>query len=209
MTLILGVFCSVASNAYAISESEANGILFMKQEEKLARDVYRTLYAKWGNVIFQNISLSEQRHMDAIDSMIRLNGLKDATPTLAGKFSIPELQELYDKLIISGSESLASALAVGVVIEDADIDDLQTAIKGTVQTTTLRVYNNLLSGSKVHLNAFNLALKNLSASTGSTDNTTTTPGVCDQAACLRGKNPTCIQVPKAICTPIRQLRCQQ
>jgi hypothetical protein len=205
ITLLLGAVCNFASTVYGISDSEANGILFMKQEEKLARDAYRTLYAKWGNVLFQNISLSEQRHMDAIDNLIKINALKDTTPALVGKFSFPELQALYDKLIASGNESLANALAVGVAIEEADIEDLQADLKTNLQSATLRVYNNLLSGSKNHLNAFTLALKNLNASTGST----TPPGVCDQTACPRAQNATCPQVPNAVCAPIRQLRCRR
>jgi hypothetical protein len=56
--------------AFALTSAESSSILFMKQEEKLARDVYQVLHAKWGHVTFANIAVSEQRHMDAVDGLI-------------------------------------------------------------------------------------------------------------------------------------------
>ena len=38
----------MVSTASALTAQEANAILFMKQEEKLARDVYKTLHSQWG-----------------------------------------------------------------------------------------------------------------------------------------------------------------
>ncbi len=46
----------------SISEAEAEGILLMREEEKLARDVYLTLYDKWGLRTFTNIAGAESTH---------------------------------------------------------------------------------------------------------------------------------------------------
>lgn len=144
--------------AFALTATESSSILFMKQEEKVARDVYRVLYAKWGQVTFGNIAVSEQRHMDAIDNLIARYRLTDATPAEAGKFTYPELQALYDELIVLGSKSLEDALAVGVLIEQTDIADLKAALKTTRERPIRNVFSNLMDGSYKHLAAFTASL---------------------------------------------------
>ncbi|HEY9171717.1 MAG TPA: DUF2202 domain-containing protein [Verrucomicrobiae bacterium] len=153
--VLMSGFVSAAS---ALTTAEASSILFMKQEEKLARDVYQALYAKWGHVTFANIAVSEQRHMDAVDGLIARYRLTDTTPKEAGKFTYPELQALYDQLVALGSTSLENALAVGVLIEQTDIEDLQAALKTTRERPIRNVFSNLLEGSYNHLAAFTAAL---------------------------------------------------
>jgi len=49
-----------------LTEVEIEGLLFMREEEKLAGDVYRYFYDLWGNNIFQNIARSEDTHTNAV-----------------------------------------------------------------------------------------------------------------------------------------------
>lgn len=149
------LFGGLASTAWALTPAEETSVLFMKQEEKLARDVYQVLHAQWGAKIFNNIAASEQKHMNAVDKLIVANGLEDATPEAAGEFTYPELQELYDQLVEQGSVSLADALAVGVAVETEDIADLENALAVTEDAAVRRVFTNLLNGSLRHLAAFN------------------------------------------------------
>jgi hypothetical protein len=158
-TLVMAALLSgFACSALALTAQETSSILFMKQEEKLARDVYQVMYAKWGHVTFGNIAISEQRHMDAVDNLITRYGLTDATPAEAGKFTYPELQALYDELIAMGNQSLNDALAVGVLIEETDIADLKEALKSTRERPIRNVFSNLMDGSYHHLDAFTRAL---------------------------------------------------
>ena len=53
-----------------LSSEEMDDLLYMREEEKLARDVYIKLYEKWGASIFDNISNAERRHMDTMLTMI-------------------------------------------------------------------------------------------------------------------------------------------
>ena len=53
-----------------LSPVEIEGILFMREEEKLARDVYLKLYDRWELPIFRNIANSEATHMEAIKTLI-------------------------------------------------------------------------------------------------------------------------------------------
>ena len=146
------------SAAFALTATEASSVLFMKQEEKLARDVYQVMYEKWGHITFGNIAVSEQRHMNAIDSLIKRYNLTDASPATAGEFTYPELQALYNELVALGNKSLEDALAVGVLIEETDIVDLKQALKTTRERPIRNVFSNLMDGSYNHLAAFTAAL---------------------------------------------------
>ena len=119
------VFSGIATTD--LSEVEAEGLSFMREEEKMARDVYLTLYEQWGIRIFQNIAGAEETHMSAVADLLERYGLPDpAADTAVGVFANYELQALYDQLIEEGSQSLADALRVGALVEDVDIIDLET-----------------------------------------------------------------------------------
>lgn len=136
-----------------LTEDEADDLIYMREEEKLAHDVYVTFYEKYAHNIFLNISESEKRHTDAILTLIVNYGLED--PALEfGKFKNPILQQLYDELIEDGSKDLKSALNVGVIIEETDIVDIGAAMERTDQKDILKVYENLLNGSLNHLKSF-------------------------------------------------------
>ncbi len=138
-----------------LSDSEKKDLLFMREEEKLARDVYLTLYKIWGAQIFANIARSEQTHTDAVKMLLEKYGLPDpAAGKGIGEFTNPELQELYNKLVEEGSKSLVDALKVGALIEEKDIIDLKKAINETDNPDIKLVYENLMRGSRNHLRAF-------------------------------------------------------
>jgi hypothetical protein len=142
-----------------LSAEEAAGLLYMYEEEKLARDVYNALYATWNIPTFQNIAVSEQMHMDSVKSLLDRYGL--AAPALApGQFADASLQNLYNDLVAQGNQSAAEALKVGAAIEELDILDLQTRLTQTDKTDIQRVYNSLIRGSNNPLKAFVTALQN-------------------------------------------------
>ena len=136
-----------------LTKAESKGLLFMREEEKLARDVYLTLYAEWGLRPFSNISAAEQRHMDAILGLLEKYGLEDPTLDM-GEFSNPKLQKLFNDLVTKGLRSELDALMVSALIEETDIADLLRARKRTDKKDLLAVYESLLGGSERHLNAF-------------------------------------------------------
>jgi hypothetical protein len=143
----------------ALNEAEAAGILFMREEEKLAQDVYLTLYDSWGLAIFQNIARSEATHMAAMKTLIDRYGLEDPAATEIGVFTDPALQQLYDQLVAQGNQSFADALRVGAAIEEIDILDLQEHLAETEHADIQIIYNSLLKGSRNHLRAFTTTLQ--------------------------------------------------
>lgn len=151
-----------------LTQIEIDHVTYMREEEKLARDVYQALAAEWDCPIFANISSSEQRHMDAVKNLIERHGLIDPVVSdEAGVFTNPDLQALYNQCVVAGTESLEAALNVGVLIEDTDIEDLATALAQTSAADVTRVFENLLAGSTNHLAAFQQAIE------------TGCPSVCD------------------------------
>lgn len=143
-----------------LSADEADSLVYMREEEKLARDVYTALYEIWQYPIFANISRSEQRHMDAVRVLIDRYDLQDpAAADIPGTFESQELQELYNELMETGGRSLSDALSVGVRIEELDISDLLVGIENTDNEDIASVYENLLKGSRNHLASFSSRLE--------------------------------------------------
>ncbi len=143
----------------ALSAAEKDGLVVLREEEKLARDVYLKLAEKWDLPIFTNIAASEQRHMDAVKNLIDKYGLEDPVKdNTIGKFTNTAFADLYTQLVDRGNESLADALQVGVFIEKLDIDDIALLLEDVTHRDIERVYTNLLAGSNNHLAAFNAAL---------------------------------------------------
>jgi predicted small secreted protein len=138
-----------------LTTAEIEALQYMREEEKLARDVYLTLFDKWGTPIFSNIANSEQAHMDAVLYLIESFGLEDPAADLGiGEFQNPDLQVLYDQLVKQGQDSPEAALLVGGAIEEIDILDLEENIGAAVNPSVIQVFENLLSGSINHLKGF-------------------------------------------------------
>jgi hypothetical protein len=141
-----------------ISPTTAASLVYLKEEEKLARDVYRVLFERWGHATFGKIADAEQRHMDAVTRLITRYALEDAAPVESGVFANAALQAFYNESVTAGVESLAKALGVGIIIEEADIASLEAMLKEAVDLPVQRVLTNLLQASRNHLRAFHTAL---------------------------------------------------
>lgn len=142
-----------------LTDLEKEGILYMREEEKLARDVYLKLYEKWNQQTFNNIADAEETHMNAVKTLIEKYELEDPATQEIGKFNNPELQQLYNDLIQEGNKSLYDALKVGAAIEEIDIIDLKEYLTYTEKEDIKLVYENLMKGSRNHLRAFVKAIE--------------------------------------------------
>jgi len=143
----------------SLSAAEAELLTFMREEEKLARDVYLAMYQKWGAVTFSNIASSEQQHMDTLKKMLDRYKLADPVQDALGVFTNADLQAKYDQLLASGSQSYVEGLYAGATIEEIDMIDIQHAIDVTTHLDVDNAYLSLLEGSKNHLRAYVKALE--------------------------------------------------
>jgi hypothetical protein len=164
-TLAAGCGASAERGSTEPSVAASRSPAFLRDEEKLARDVYRHLQARYDHPPFAHIAGCEQRHLEAMTALAGAPGAAGSeTPDVAGRFADPELQALYDRLIASGDASLEAALAVGALVEETDIADLQRALSNAPSADAQAVYQRLLNASHNHLRAFhrNLAARNVS-----------------------------------------------
>jgi hypothetical protein len=136
-----------------LSEDEIAALIYMREEEKLAGDVYTTLAARWGSGVFTNISGAEFTHTAAVKTLLDRYEIEDpSTVSTVGVFTNPIMTQLYTDLVKQGSESLLSAMMVGATVEDLDIKDLQD--RSTDAPDIKLVFDNLELGSENHLRAF-------------------------------------------------------
>jgi hypothetical protein len=148
-----------------LDDADSEALIFMREEEKLAHDVYVVMYELWGLPIFDNISSSELSHMQAVKTLLDGYGVPDPASDVLGVFTNPDLQALYNDLVAQGSQSLSDALRVGAAIEEIDILDLQERLAQTENADIQHVFTNLLNGSINHLRAFTSTLMNQTGET--------------------------------------------
>lgn len=149
-------------NLNQLTEAEKQGLLFTRQEEKLAYDVYRFAFEKYGSNIFDNISKSESTHQNFIQELLDKYELGNPVKNMGpGEFENESLQVLYGQLTTKAEKSLAEAMEVGATIEDLDINDLMQLTTETDKDELINVYDMLTCGSRNHLRGFTGQLKNM------------------------------------------------
>jgi hypothetical protein len=141
-------------------DGEEEELLYMWEEEKLARDVYLNLAQRWQLPIFANIAIAEQKHMDLLYTLIETYGFADQIPEdIIDVFVDPELGSLFSDSVAKGNNSLIDALEVGATIEDKDLFDLYYLIDVVTDNRHVElIAYNLAKGSRNHLRAFIRAL---------------------------------------------------
>ena len=140
---------------YDLSSLERDGLIYMRLEEKLARDVYLTLGKSYNQKMFVNIPESEQRHMDAVKALLDKYEIPDpVTDNEIGSFTDTGFKKLFDDLVKKGQASFKDAMLVGKEIEELDIKDLTERIEQTDNPDIKMIYENLKRGSENHLRAF-------------------------------------------------------
>lgn len=146
---------SIPDGTLTISSEAAAGLIYMIEEEKMARDLYDVFASQTGNSIFETISNSEQQHYDTLLLAAQKTGVDiTAISTTAGVFTNPEIQSLYNTLLAQGSVSLTAALEVGSIVEKTDMADIMDYMTDTSIGIIGTMYSHLETGSEHHLTAF-------------------------------------------------------
>ena len=138
-----------------VVDAEKQSLIFMREEEKMARDAYLKFNRMYGTNVFANIAESEQTHMDAVLNLMNVYNVPDSSTGVEGTFNNPDLQELFNAIIEMGTPSLGDAYLASALIEEIDIKDLLTfEDNDVISSDILATYDNLLCGSKNHLRSF-------------------------------------------------------
>ncbi len=145
-----------ASATATADQTLVKNLTYMREEERMARDLYRALADVHGtDTAFARIANAEQQHFDAIGRLLARYGIDDPSAGKdAGKYADADLQAAYDRLLAQGKESLEKAYQAGIEVERTDIADLDKVIAETTATDAKRVFEHLRTGSQHHLDAF-------------------------------------------------------
>jgi hypothetical protein len=150
-----------------LTTDEIAGLDYMREEEKLAHDVYALFADQYDARVFANIAQSETQHTEAVKSF--MDDFRLADPAAArepGSYANDELQALYQQFVDQGTRSWVDAVNVGIAIEKKDIADLQQRIAATDRADLKAMYENLLRASENHLNAFTRQLDGAAGGAG-------------------------------------------
>lgn len=143
------------SEQRGISIEEQAGMLRIREEEKLARDVYTALGKKFPQPIFFNIAQSENTHMEQMRMLLERYQIEDPVKDKKeGEFASKDMQELYKSLVERGTVSIQEAYKVGALVEEMDIVDIRKLMSGTQKQEIRTVYEVLARGSQNHLRSF-------------------------------------------------------
>jgi hypothetical protein len=146
------------STTATVDDPVATHLTFNREEERMARDLYRLLARTYRVRVFGNIAASEQAHFTAVGTLLTAYGIDDPSAGLpAGTYADPTLQTLYDQLRARGLTSLAAAYQVGATVERRDIADLEASLADLDQADIRRVLTRLVAASQRHLAAFERA----------------------------------------------------
>lgn len=143
------------SDTTSLTEAEIADILFLREEEQLAHD----LYARWAGMyplpVFSNIAASEITHYNEVQLLIDRYRLGDHRIGNASVgYTDLVIQSLYTTLSAQGDTSLTGALEASLAVEERDIADLDRALANTTRADIIQVYSNLRRGSENHKSAF-------------------------------------------------------
>ena len=138
-----------------LTMTEAGDILFMREEEQLAHDLYTRWYGMYSIPVFSNIAASETIHVNEVQLLIDRYGLQgNRIGNASTVYHNATIQSLYTTLAAQGDASLTGALEASLAVEERDIADLDHALAGTTRADIIQVYSNLRRGSENHKSAF-------------------------------------------------------
>jgi len=158
---IEGIMTTFPAGTVTVTTTVEDWLKYMREEEKVAQDLYLAFNRLYNHRTFNNISRSEQNHMNAILRLMNYYQVEDPASTVEGTFTNPDLQSLYNELLAMGQVSLKEALKVGVLVEETDIADLEEIYTLTPPANVKAVADALKAASNAHLRAFNFALSRL------------------------------------------------
>ena len=181
----LGAYSSNALAANKVTSTgldavEASHLTFMREEEKLARDVYLTLANMYPDQdVFNTIATtSEQTHTDTLRDKLAQLDLPDPNPDTndlpasIGVFLGEDwgwyFTEKFAVLTSMAATSELAALYVGALVEELDMHDIAVcphvmieagypspcALEYTETPALINAYNSLIDGSESHLRAY-------------------------------------------------------
>jgi hypothetical protein len=145
-----------------LGESDRRTLLYVSEQEKLARDLYASLSETWRLDVFHTTSGSEDIHADALRTLLARYRLPDPSQGLGrGEFTSVDLAERYDDLIARGRFSPVEALKAAASVEELEIQDIGSRLRRVQAPELQNVLENVVASDKHHLRSLVVALRRL------------------------------------------------
>ncbi|MDD3034385.1 MAG: DUF2202 domain-containing protein [Bacteroidales bacterium] len=148
MTTMSAPFDSTAD----LTASEIEYIYAVREDEKLAGDLYSAFFEMYKIKTFENIAKAEINHMKATERLLEYYGITYPVAGDKGKFENPVRQALYDSLLQKGSTAL-EAFKVMAQYEEYNIVQYKADLAVITNENLKIVIENLEKGSENHFKA--------------------------------------------------------
>ena len=159
--VLIGILILLSGQSAGLKENLDNKLWYQCELEKVAMDFYDVMYKKWDVISFRNLSRSEKQHMECVQLLIKEVGNPELISLESkGKFRHKDLQDLYNKVIKLGNESVDKAFIASANLEEKNIRDLETLKTMSEDEDFQSSMANLFTSSKCHLNVMVCHLKN-------------------------------------------------
>ena len=136
-----------------LSHKEEQGLMFLREEEKVITDFYTTIRNTWDNLILENLGSSEKTHFNATVILVNKYSLIDPIDQFGvGEFPNAGMQAYYDYLISEGNKSVEDTYKMASLAGEANIVSLKNQLSRITNNQDFRLlYNNLMATSRNHL----------------------------------------------------------
>ncbi|MGF1643579.1 MAG: DUF2202 domain-containing protein [Thiotrichales bacterium] len=144
-----------------ITLAERAGVIFLREEEKLAADLLAFAASRWGDPLFAGMTVAERSNSDAVKLLMTRHGIYDpAAGKATGVFEDRGLQTLFDALRARVELSLIDALLVSAEVAEISLVDLASHTANVSDNPDiLRVYELLTLSARNHLRAYLASLR--------------------------------------------------
>lgn len=144
--------CPVFDSTVELTANEIEFLYAVREDEKLARDVYTYFFDKFELSPFSRIAKAEANHIAAVERLFYFYSITYPAVGPAGEFKDGVRKAYYDNLIEKGVTALEAYKATAY-LEEKDVADY-TKVLETIQNPNVKmVIENLLKGSVNHLKA--------------------------------------------------------
>ncbi len=136
-----------------LSGQEEKGIVFVREEEKVAVNFYGMMSDLFGSEVLTQLAESERTHLGVTALPVEKYHLQDPTVDRTdGEFMSNSLQAHYDELIEEGSPSLSDAFIAGTTLQEASLVTIQNQLDRVANNRDLRnMYAALRVATRNHL----------------------------------------------------------
>ena len=143
------------------TDAEKASLIYAREEQKVARDLYQQLGEKWLSPVLASNAQAEQKHFDAVKTLLDRFGMTDPARPAAGQFTDPVLQKMYASLLERGGRSLVEAFNAAAYMEEAEIGDTGKFVEYANRLDIIRGLGTVYAEDRSHLRAYVAELKKL------------------------------------------------